>query len=58
MIPKEQHRRCEQTQVGYLKSGLLPVVEEHKDGHLEGGHLQYVLPGVGACHLGSAHACV
>ncbi len=28
----------------YLKGRLLSVVEEHEDGHLEGGHLQNVLP--------------
>lgn len=42
----------------YLESGLLPVVEEHQDGHLEGGHLQNVLPGVGARHLCPTHSCV
>lgn len=40
----------------YLEGGLLSVVEQHEDGHLEGGHLQDVLPGVGASHLSSAHS--
>lgn len=42
----------------YLKGELLSVVEEHKDGHLKGGHLENVLPGVGARHLSAAHAHV
>ena len=40
----------------YLKGGLVSVVEQHEDGHLEGGHLEYVLARVGARHLGPAHA--
>lgn len=40
----------------YLKGELLSVVEEHKDGHLEGGHLEDVLPGVRARHLSTTHA--
>lgn len=40
----------------YLKGGLLSVVEKHEDGHLEGGDLQDVLPGVGAGYLGSSYS--
>lgn len=40
----------------YLKDGFLSVVEKHEDGHLEGGDLQDVLPGVGACYLGASHS--
>ena len=39
----------------YLKGGLVSVIEEHEDGHLEGGDLKDVLPGVGARHLGPSH---
>lgn len=39
----------------HLKSALFSVVEEHENGHLEGGDLQYVLTGVRARHLGSSH---
>lgn len=39
----------------YLKSALFSVIEEHEDGHLEGGDLQYVLPGVRTCHLSTSH---
>jgi len=40
----------------YLKDGFVSAVEEHEDGHLEGGDLEDVLPGVGAGHLGSSHS--
>lgn len=40
----------------YLEGWLLSVVEKHEDSHLEGGDLKDVLPGVGACHLGSSHS--
>lgn len=40
----------------YFKCELLSVVEEHEDGHLEGGHLQDVLPGVGASYLRSSYS--
>lgn len=40
----------------YLKGELLSVVEQHEDGHLKGGDLQDVLPGVGAGYLGSSYS--
>lgn len=40
----------------HLKGGLLSVVEKHENGHLEGGHLEYVLSSIGACHLGTTYS--
>lgn len=45
-----------QNKCSYLKCELLSVIEEHKDGHLKGGHLENVLPGVGARHLSTTYA--
>lgn len=39
----------------HLESALFSVIEEHENGHLEGGNLQYVLAGVRACHLRTSH---
>lgn len=38
----------------HLKGQPFSVIEEHEDGHLDGGHLQYVLPS----HLSIAHASI
>lgn len=39
----------------HLKSALFSVVEEHEDGHLEGGDLQDVLSSIWTCNLGSTY---
>lgn len=39
----------------YLEGALLSTVEEHEYGHLEGGHLQYVLPCVRTRYLRSSN---
>lgn len=54
----EQLVQCVKKQAGefsHLKSALFSVVEEHEDGHLEGGDLEYVLASVRPRHLCTAH---
>lgn len=40
----------------YFKCELLPVIEQHEDGHLEGRNLQDVLSCVGASYLCSPYS--